>query len=181
MTRWEKYLQYLKDWADSHKDPGFAGCCPVCYAEWCEYEGKDIPDDDCFGVVRWYNEDIENALEENDYEVTAENVSKIRNLLEHHSFSDHMIGSGWDFINTTIFENLDQHHRVCSMCNENITEGFTDECEYWCKDCFEFHMNNTYGKGKWRATEAENILGGFYEYLDTDNAWHPLGIYWTEW
>lgn len=42
---WAGYCQYLKDWADSHSDAGFAGCCPVCYnefldAEWQEYKEK---------------------------------------------------------------------------------------------------------------------------------------------
>ncbi len=36
---WAKYLQYLREWADSHAGPGFMGCCPVCFDEWrsCEY------------------------------------------------------------------------------------------------------------------------------------------------
>lgn len=27
---WSAYCQYLKDWADSHADTGFEGCCPSC-------------------------------------------------------------------------------------------------------------------------------------------------------
>lgn len=39
---WAGYCQYLKEWAESHSDAGFAGCCPACYdeflnSEWQEY------------------------------------------------------------------------------------------------------------------------------------------------
>lgn len=33
---WKAYCQYLKDWADSHTDPGFEGCCPSCYDEFLD-------------------------------------------------------------------------------------------------------------------------------------------------
>ena len=37
---WDKYLQYLRDWADSHSEPGFYGTTPACFDEWfgCEYQ-----------------------------------------------------------------------------------------------------------------------------------------------
>lgn len=41
---WGKYLQYLRDWANSHNGPGFYGMTPACFDEWlgCEYqEEKD--------------------------------------------------------------------------------------------------------------------------------------------
>jgi len=36
---WSKYLQYLRDWVDSHSEPGFYGTTPACFDEWrdCEY------------------------------------------------------------------------------------------------------------------------------------------------
>ena len=37
---WSAYCQYLRDWADSHSDRGFEGCCPVCYDEFLEYEWR---------------------------------------------------------------------------------------------------------------------------------------------
>lgn len=37
--QWEGYLQYLKDWADSHTDDGFVGCSPACFDEWLSCEG----------------------------------------------------------------------------------------------------------------------------------------------
>ena len=37
---WQKYLQYLRDWADSHSEPEFYGMTPACFDEWlgCEHE-----------------------------------------------------------------------------------------------------------------------------------------------
>ena len=37
-VKWEKYLQYIKEWADSHKEAGFLGCAPACYDEWIHAE-----------------------------------------------------------------------------------------------------------------------------------------------
>ena len=40
---WDKYLKYLRDWADSHSEPGFQGLTPACYDEWYinEYQECD--------------------------------------------------------------------------------------------------------------------------------------------
>ncbi len=37
---WSAYCQYLRDWADSHSDRGFEGCCPACYDEFLECEWR---------------------------------------------------------------------------------------------------------------------------------------------
>lgn len=55
-----------------------------------------------FGIVRWCDEDIENALEVQGFEPTQENIDVIRNLLNHHSFTDMMIETGWEYIYNTI-------------------------------------------------------------------------------
>jgi hypothetical protein len=36
---WDKYLQYLREWADSHSESEFYGMTPACFDEWlgCEY------------------------------------------------------------------------------------------------------------------------------------------------
>lgn len=59
-----------------------------------------------FGIVRWCEEDLKSALEENGFPVTDKNVAELYNRLQHHSFTDCMIATGWDFINDTI-SNLD--------------------------------------------------------------------------
>ena len=55
-----------------------------------------------FGIVRWCEEDIANAIETQGYEPTEENIAKIRNMLNHHSFIDCMVEAGWDFIYNTV-------------------------------------------------------------------------------
>jgi len=37
---WTKYLQYLRDWADSHSSATFYGMTPACFDEWlgCEHQ-----------------------------------------------------------------------------------------------------------------------------------------------
>jgi len=37
-VKWEKYLQYIKEWADSSKDVKHLGCAPACYDEWLHAE-----------------------------------------------------------------------------------------------------------------------------------------------
>jgi hypothetical protein len=40
---WDKYLQYIRDWIDSHDGPGFYGMTPACFDEWfdCEYHEEE--------------------------------------------------------------------------------------------------------------------------------------------
>ena len=47
LDTWNEYLQYLRDWADSHGEPGFYGMTPACFDEWldcehCEDEADDV-------------------------------------------------------------------------------------------------------------------------------------------
>lgn len=137
--------------------------------------------EDWFGKVRWCNEDIKAAMEGRGIDPSQEDIFEIRNKLEHHSFTDHMISAGWDFINQVI-DNYVDSYRICSCCNKRIYSGFTDEDKYWCEECFEKYMNSTFGKENWRARSDMNICGGFYDVKDTEtNKWIPLNLYWTEW
>lgn len=38
---WNKYIEYLHKWADSHSGAGFAGMSPACYDEWLDNEYAD--------------------------------------------------------------------------------------------------------------------------------------------
>ena len=51
-----------------------------------------------FGMVRWNEDDLRNALEENDVRPTDERVAQLRKLCESSSFEEAMIGAGWDII-----------------------------------------------------------------------------------
>lgn len=55
-----------------------------------------------FGMVRWCDEDLRNALETHDIAPTAANVSKLRHACSHHSFEDHQIEAGWNYIYSVI-------------------------------------------------------------------------------
>jgi hypothetical protein len=44
-TEWVRYTQYLKNWAETHGSPMFAGCCPACFDEWRNCEGLDEDDE----------------------------------------------------------------------------------------------------------------------------------------
>lgn len=61
-------------------------------------------DNDWFGLVRWCEEDLEEALKEQGYPVTENNVSKLHSLCERHFFTDCMIERGWDYIYDQIGE-----------------------------------------------------------------------------
>lgn len=61
--------------------------------------------EDWFGITRWCNEDIRNALVQHGYEPTEEAVALIRKHCEHHCFTDAAIETGWDYINAYISEN----------------------------------------------------------------------------
>lgn len=57
-----------------------------------------------FGMVRWCDADLENALEVEEIEVSEHNIGLLRDRLEHHSFTDMMIERGWDVIYQNIAE-----------------------------------------------------------------------------
>ena len=61
-----------------------------------------------FGIVRWCEEDIEDALSRFGYNPTPEMVAIIRNCCNHHFFTDYMIEAGWHMIEGYISENGDR-------------------------------------------------------------------------
>lgn len=66
-----------------------------------EYEESEKP----FGVVCLYNEDIEQALHDEDFLVTEETVSKVRAACEADPhFTDAAVSAGWDAITNKIYE-----------------------------------------------------------------------------
>lgn len=66
------------------------------------YESKNETPEEFFGVVRWCDDDLREALTRDGYKANEDNVAKVRHLLEHHSFIDHMVEAGWSFIEYTI-------------------------------------------------------------------------------
>lgn len=37
-NKWEKYINYLTQWAEQHSEPMFEGMSPACYDEFCDNE-----------------------------------------------------------------------------------------------------------------------------------------------
>ena len=61
--------------------------------------------DEWFGVVRWCDDDIKNALETQGIAVTENNVDKLHRMCSHHSFTDMMIEQEWEFMYDMIAQN----------------------------------------------------------------------------
>ena len=67
-----------------------------------------------FGVVRWCEEDLENALESQGYPVTENNIAKLYDICNKHWFTDHMIEAGWEYMYSNIGygDGWDEHEEV---------------------------------------------------------------------
>lgn len=80
------------------------------YNEYDEYDSREIevwmPNNECFGIVKWNNEDLACALVDSGIDATQENVDKLRCICENnHHFTDGMIEAGWEMIHYLISEN----------------------------------------------------------------------------
>lgn len=58
-----------------------------------------------FGIVRWCDEDLKNALEVQGITATESNIEKLHNMCSHHSFTDMMIERGWEIMYDMIAQN----------------------------------------------------------------------------
>ena len=38
MSYWQRYISYLKEWAETHSGEEFTGMSPACYDEWLDNE-----------------------------------------------------------------------------------------------------------------------------------------------
>lgn len=41
VNQWDRYLQYLKNWAETHSEIGCEGMSPACYDEFCENDDEE--------------------------------------------------------------------------------------------------------------------------------------------
>jgi hypothetical protein len=51
-----------------------------------------------FGVVRWCEDDLKDALATVGYPVTDNNISKLYDICNSHWFTDHMVQAGWEYM-----------------------------------------------------------------------------------
>lgn len=73
----------------------------VCPESMCS-SVEEYDETEWFGKVRWCEEDLKNALENQGYPATEDNIAKLYSLCSHHSFTDCMIEQGWDYIYSQI-------------------------------------------------------------------------------
>lgn len=97
-----------------------------------------------FGKVRWCNEDLEKALDENGHPATDHNVQALRQKCEHHSFYEYMIEAGWGWIASaiSIIEDEDGFDP-----DEGDKDEDGDDCEWGATEpCPHCEVENFYPK-----------------------------------
>lgn len=55
-------------------------------------------DDEWFGMIRWHEDDLKEALEYQLHPATENNIAKLRSICNSHWFTDHLIQSGWEYM-----------------------------------------------------------------------------------
>ena len=58
----------------------------------------NINNSEWFGMVRWCEDDLKNALEVIGYPVTENNIARLLDVCNSHWFTDHMVAAGWEYM-----------------------------------------------------------------------------------
>ena len=74
----------------------------ICDAAILAVADIDSDDTEWFGIVRWCEEDISTALQNDEIDPTPNNIAEVMNRLGNHAFEDLMIERGWDCIHDVI-------------------------------------------------------------------------------
>ena len=74
----------------------------ICDAAILAVADIDSDDTEWFGKVRWCDEDISVALQDDGIDATKGNINEVRRRLGRHSFEDLLIERGWDCIHEVI-------------------------------------------------------------------------------
>lgn len=104
--QWKKYIEYLKNWAEEHKDDSFEGMTPASYDEWEENEDcADHPNREIICKIVWRKQDIVDAFRgEYGREPSADEVEAIYDCYKAEECEDGSIGYGWSYIEDAIEE-----------------------------------------------------------------------------
>lgn len=60
-----------------------------------------------FGIVRWCEEDVANAIKEQGFEPTEENVKIVMGTLNESAFISFMVQAGWDYLYNIVNQELE--------------------------------------------------------------------------
>lgn len=103
-TQWEKYIDYLKNWADEHSDKYFEGMTPASYDEW--EENEDVAEDtnrEIICKIIWRKQDIVDAFrDEYNCEPSQKELDAIYECYQAEECEDGSIGYGWKYITDAI-------------------------------------------------------------------------------
>ena len=106
MTQWEKYIEYLKKWAEEHKAEKNAGMSPASFDEW--EENEDVADNRKRKIIckiTWRVQDIIQAFsDEYDRKPSPREIEAIRNCYEERECEESSISHGWQYIYDAIEE-----------------------------------------------------------------------------
>lgn len=69
---------------------------------WNDHVRENLPVDETFCEAAWSNDDIRDALDQEGYDATEEQITLIRLLCKHNKMEGHMIAACWDWIKTAI-------------------------------------------------------------------------------
>lgn len=96
-----------KDTFEKEEDGLFkcTSCGHVCLPEEMCSKTENADATEWFGVVRWCDNDLESALEQEGYPATENNITKLWCLCNHHSFEDVMIERGCEHLSDLILQN----------------------------------------------------------------------------
>ena len=108
IAHWEDGKKALPMTLSAAKDLVFGlrcNCCNAVVITAPDYETLFNPaEEEWFGIVRWHEDDIREALLSRGFEPTEEAIRCIRSKAEHHFFKDSMIETGWDLLYAYIDE-----------------------------------------------------------------------------
>lgn len=124
-----------------------------------------------FGIVRWCDEDLEQTLKSHGYQVSEESVGGLRVKLEHHSFTDHMISAGWDFIETCVSD-MEQElvkqpwKYKCTVCGEVFTFDSQEDFGDYGEETLWGHIQNDHPEAFKECQNWETPIMLEYLYYD---------------
>ena len=103
MSDWEKYIEYLKNWAEEHKGDEFKGMSPAGYNEWQNNENEQTGDDRIIAQITWTVADVKNDLkDELGREPTEQEVEACLEYFEQENCEDQSTSYGWEFVYSAV-------------------------------------------------------------------------------